>query len=119
MYVVWCSLVMASDGIEVARTPEDPQMINLAPPHEAMILSANNQDSFFGLMKMVFRPPNKCSILLSPQLFSGCGSTKENTQQKKRQCRITLIYDKKKLIALSKNIFNAIKGIPFNEIHCP
>ena len=92
-------MVMASEGMEVAGTQEEPRMINQAPPHQAMILSANDRASFFGLMKMVFRSPNKCSILLSLQVFSACGSAKENTQQKKRQYRITLICDQKKLIA--------------------
>ena len=118
MYVVWCCLVMVSDRMEVAHTPEEPQVINLAPPHQGMILSAKNLASFFGMMKIVFRFPNKYSILLSPQLFSACGGTKENTQQKKRQYRFMLIYDQKKLIALSNKILNAIKGISFNEFHC-
>ena len=115
--VVWCSLVMASIGMEVARTPEEP-------PDDKSSSSSSSSNEFEREQPGQFLRTDESGVsisqqlLLSPQLFSACGSATENTQQKKRQYRIRLIYDQKKLIALSKNILNAIKGIPFNEIHC-
>ena len=75
--------VYSSPSSSDSRKPRAPTR-NLARPHQAAILGEilsanNNMASPSGLMKMAFRSRNKCSILLSLQLFRACQSPKEKT----------------------------------------